>query len=42
MTPRRLFVLAGVTALVIGLVWMLGDEYGNEARALLRAVARAL
>ena len=42
MNPRRLVMLAGCTVLAVGLVWMLGDEYGNEARAFLRNAARAL
>lgn len=41
MSPRRMTVLAGCTVVAIALVWWLGDDYGNEARAFLRTLARA-
>ncbi|MCW7540061.1 hypothetical protein OOT46_19675 [Aquabacterium sp. A7-Y] len=42
MKPRTWLILGLCTLAAVLLVAWLGDEYGNEARAVLRALARLL
>lgn len=42
MKDKRWILLLVFTLIGMAVVWMLGDEYRNEVRALLRAIARAL